>query len=120
LTGVKRLAEGYQFDMVSILNIIDRTPRSATLLKAAHSMLSPDGLLLIATPLLFRPFYFTADHKITAVTDKRKPEKYGKLLETFNLSTVQTTAGSYKLKFLSLRYYPVWVLNRLLLHGYRT
>jgi 2-polyprenyl-3-methyl-5-hydroxy-6-metoxy-1,4-benzoquinol methylase len=61
-TYVHRLKEGRVFNMVSLLNVMDRTPRPVSLLRAARELLSPKGLLLLATPLPFRPFYFTSNH----------------------------------------------------------
>jgi 2-polyprenyl-3-methyl-5-hydroxy-6-metoxy-1,4-benzoquinol methylase len=62
LTYKDRIEEGYTFDLISMLNVIDRTPRPSSLLSAVHSLLKPNGMILIATPLPFRPFYFTSDH----------------------------------------------------------
>ena len=44
-----------QFDVVSLLNVLDRTPRPNTLLARALERLAPSGLLLLATPLPLRP-----------------------------------------------------------------
>jgi hypothetical protein len=65
-----------------LLNVLDRTPRPSSLLAASHSLLKPDGLLLLATPLPFRPFYFTANHDTGKDAPKYKDPKYGKPLET--------------------------------------
>ena len=48
------------FELVAMLNVIDRTQRPAALLAAAHALLEPEpgGWLLLATPLPYRPFYF--------------------------------------------------------------
>ena len=76
-----RINEGYTFDMISLLNVIDRTPRPISLLRAAHSLLRPHGLLLLATPLPLQPFYFTHDHKIS----KSNSKKFGKPSESLDL-----------------------------------
>jgi len=86
LTYKVRIEEGYTFDLIAMLNVIDRTPRPSSLLSAVHSLLKPNGMILIATPLPFRPFYFTSDHmdkknttdnmnnkkKISSINDKNK------------------------------------------------
>ena len=47
------------FELVSILNVIDRSRQPAGLLRAAHRLLDPErGWLLLATPLPYRPFYY--------------------------------------------------------------
>jgi len=43
-----------QFDVVALLNVLDRTARPNTLLSRAIERLQPEGRLLIATPLPFR------------------------------------------------------------------
>jgi len=66
-TASSRLARGQdKFDLISLLNVLDRTPLPNSLLKAANSLLKPGGKLLVATPLPFRPFYFTANHDVPA------------------------------------------------------
>ena len=73
------------FRLVSMLNVIDRTPRPATLLKAAWTLLDDDGYLLLATPLPFRPFYFTADHA-NASPSSSSTRKHAQPLESLGLS----------------------------------
>lgn len=73
----QHIAKGHTFNLVSMLNVIDRTPKPNSLLLAAHSMLNKNGLLLLATPLPFRPFYFTNDFKF-----HNTRRKYGQPLET--------------------------------------
>lgn len=77
LTYKERIEEGYTFDLISMLNVIDRTPRPSSLLSAVHSLLKPNGTILIATPLPFRPFYFSSDHidKNNADNDKNDEKK---------------------------------------------
>jgi hypothetical protein len=72
----QRIAEGHTFDLVSMLNVIDRTPKPLSLLHAAHSMLNENGMLLLATPLPCRPFYFTNDFKSHNNT-RSKQSRYG-------------------------------------------
>jgi 2-polyprenyl-3-methyl-5-hydroxy-6-metoxy-1,4-benzoquinol methylase len=67
-TYTKRLNEGRRFNLVSLLNVIDRTPRPLSMLHASRELMSPDGLLLLATPLPFRPFYFTSNHPSAATS----------------------------------------------------
>lgn len=49
-----------KFDVVSLLNVIDRTPRPRALLSAIASHLQPGGVLLLSTPLPFDPLYYQA------------------------------------------------------------
>lgn len=44
-----------QFDVVALLNVLDRTARPNTLLSRALERLAPNGQLLLATPLPLRP-----------------------------------------------------------------
>ena len=44
-----------QFDVVALLNVLDRTARPSTLLLRALERLAPTGQLLLATPLPLRP-----------------------------------------------------------------
>ena len=74
-----------RFRLVSMLNVIDRTPRPATLFKAASTLLEDGGYLLLATPLPFRPFYFTADHA-TASPSLSSRRKHAQPLESLGLS----------------------------------
>ena len=91
LTYPQRIATGAaSFDLVSFLNVIDRTPKPVTLLLAAHNMLKHNGLLLVATPLPFRPFYFTNDHKGHS-TSTGHQRKHGQPLESLGL----TKTGSW-------------------------
>ncbi|HTV17228.1 MAG TPA: methyltransferase domain-containing protein, partial [Polyangiaceae bacterium] len=46
------------FDVVSLLNVIDRAPRPRSLLAAVANRLPPRGLLLLSTPLPFAPFFY--------------------------------------------------------------
>jgi SAM-dependent methyltransferase len=45
-----------KFDVVSILNVLDRCDFPFDMLDDAVSFLKPDGLLLVATPLPFKPY----------------------------------------------------------------
>lgn len=44
-----------RFSVVSLLNVLDRCPRPRTLIDRALGYLDSDGLLILATPLPFRP-----------------------------------------------------------------
>ena len=88
-TYPQRMATGASFDLVSLLNVIDRTPKPVTLLRAAYSMLKHDGLLLVATPLPFRPFYFTNDHKGHSKPSGHQ-RKHGQPLESLGLTKTGT------------------------------
>lgn len=52
------LVEGPPFDVISLLNVIDRAPRPRSLLTAVVRRLPPGGLLVLSTPLPFAPFYY--------------------------------------------------------------
>lgn len=75
------------FELVSILNVIDRSRQPAGLLRAAHRLLNPErGWLLLATPLPYRPFYYAgartyapASHESLALPRARqwKPSEGG-------------------------------------------
>lgn len=51
---------GRSFDVVSCLNVLDRTARPRTLLQQLVAHLAPDGLLLLAMPLPLRPHVHVA------------------------------------------------------------
>jgi hypothetical protein len=62
----------------------DRTPRPLSLLRAAHRLLKPNGHVLLATPLPFRPFFFAANHKGAQVTGYAT-KRHGKPVESLAL-----------------------------------
>lgn len=47
--------EGRRFDVVTLLNVIDRTQRPITLLERCRDLLAPGGRLVLATPLPLSP-----------------------------------------------------------------
>ncbi|MCC6663194.1 MAG: methyltransferase domain-containing protein [Polyangiaceae bacterium] len=47
-----------RFDLVTCLNVVDRSDRPRTLLRNLRAGLAPGGRLVIATPLPFRPFVY--------------------------------------------------------------
>ena len=57
-TSDARTKHASKFDLISMLNVLDRSPRPRELLAAAYDMLQPGGWLLLATPLPFRAFYY--------------------------------------------------------------
>jgi len=46
------------FDVIALLNVIDRAPKPRSLLRAAVTSLPQRGLLLLSTPLPYEPFYY--------------------------------------------------------------
>jgi len=52
---------GEPFDLVSCLNVLDRTARPRKLLGRVHQYLKPGGRLLIALALPYKPFYFSGN-----------------------------------------------------------
>jgi SAM-dependent methyltransferase len=46
------------YDVISLLNVIDRTSRPRTLLRSIVAHLAPGGSLLLSTPLPFDPFFY--------------------------------------------------------------
>lgn len=52
------LANGPPFDVISLFNVIDRTPRPRSLLASVVKRLPPGGLLALSTPLPYAPFYY--------------------------------------------------------------
>ena len=58
-TWRQRLDAGQgNFDMVMMLNVLDRTSAPHELLRAARELLSPGGVALICSPLPFKPIYY--------------------------------------------------------------
>jgi SAM-dependent methyltransferase len=49
---------GERFDLISCLNVLDRTARPKTMLRRLVERLQPEGRLLIALVLPYRPFYY--------------------------------------------------------------
>ena len=49
---------GAHFDLISCLNVLDRTARPRTLLRRLVALLQPRGRLIIALALPYRPFYY--------------------------------------------------------------
>jgi SAM-dependent methyltransferase len=52
------LAQSGQFDVISLLNVLDRTARPRSLLARAVQQLPPQGLLMLSVPLPYDPFYY--------------------------------------------------------------
>ena len=58
-TWRQRLDAGQgNFDMIMMLNVLDRTSAPHELLRAARELLSPGGVALICSPLPFKPVYY--------------------------------------------------------------
>jgi 2-polyprenyl-3-methyl-5-hydroxy-6-metoxy-1,4-benzoquinol methylase len=51
-------APGAPFDVITLFNVLDRTPLPRTLLTHLRESLAPSGRLVVATPLPFAPFYY--------------------------------------------------------------
>jgi SAM-dependent methyltransferase len=49
---------GKPFELITCLNVLDRTARPRQLLRRMHQMLQPGGRLLIALALPYNPFFF--------------------------------------------------------------
>jgi 2-polyprenyl-3-methyl-5-hydroxy-6-metoxy-1,4-benzoquinol methylase len=47
-----------RFDLVTCLNVLDRTSHPLSLLRALSSLLQPSGYLVLAVPLPLEPFYY--------------------------------------------------------------
>jgi SAM-dependent methyltransferase len=52
------LASEPPFDVISLFNVIDRTPRPRSLLASVVKRLPSGGLLALSTPLPYAPFYY--------------------------------------------------------------
>lgn len=69
---------GSRFDVVALLNVIDRTPRPITLLERCRDLLAPGGRLVLATPLPLSPHVHvgprTVDPEELLPRDKRSFE----------------------------------------------
>lgn len=50
--------EPERFDVVSVLNVLDRTPRPRSLLAHARDALAPSGQLVVSVPLPLRPIVY--------------------------------------------------------------
>jgi len=112
------------FDLVCMLNVIDRSQRPAGLLRAARKLLrsdggSDDGWLLLATPLPYRPFFYqgadvlapsTADSlglppalKWTPSNDDANGDEWGKHAQLL-LERIMPTHGFEPIAFSRLPY----------------
>ena len=59
------------FELVSMLNVIDRSRQPAGLLRAAHRLLDPErGWLLLATPLPYRPFFYNGARTFAPIAEE--------------------------------------------------
>jgi 2-polyprenyl-3-methyl-5-hydroxy-6-metoxy-1,4-benzoquinol methylase len=54
------------FDCVTCLNVVDRTPKPRTLVSALVRLTKPGGLLVLATPLPIRAFYYDGPRTLPA------------------------------------------------------
>ena len=59
LADPKHELPGPGFDLISCLNVLDRTSRPRQLLRRLHALLRPGGRLLIALALPYEPFFFS-------------------------------------------------------------
>jgi len=50
--------EGQKFELITCLNVLDRTARPRKLLRRLKELLAPGGRLVIALALPYRPFYY--------------------------------------------------------------
>ena len=50
--------EGEQFELITCLNVLDRTARPKKLLRRLKELLAPGGKLVLALALPYRPFYY--------------------------------------------------------------
>lgn len=50
--------EGQKFELITCLNVLDRTARPKKLLRRLKELLAPGGRLVIALALPYRPFYY--------------------------------------------------------------
>jgi 2-polyprenyl-3-methyl-5-hydroxy-6-metoxy-1,4-benzoquinol methylase len=79
------------FNLISMLNVLDRTSKPASLLHAANKLLHQGGFVLIASPLPFRPFYFkspsTSSSTIAALFNQSN--KFGRPLESLAFPIVR-------------------------------
>jgi SAM-dependent methyltransferase len=64
-TGI--LGDGY--DVITLLNVLDRADRPVTLLERCHSKLTPESRLLVSIPLPYRP------HVYAGVTSREPRER---------------------------------------------
>lgn len=53
-----------RFDVISCLNVIDRSARPRTLLERLTTLVAPGGRLVLATPLPFDPFVYDAGRSL--------------------------------------------------------
>src|SRR5690606_20192771 len=116
------LLEQPPFDVVSLLNVIDRAARPRSLLAAVAQRLPPGGLLWASTPQPYAPFYYSGSvvrdplEKL-AVTSERWEDALGELwrneLEPLGLRLRALT----RLPYLSGGdvQYPAYVLDDALL-----
>ncbi|MFO0571776.1 MAG: methyltransferase domain-containing protein [Polyangiaceae bacterium] len=75
-----------RFDVVSCLNVIDRTSRPASLLQRIRELVAENGRLVLATPLPFEPFAYAGGRTLPpeeklAVTAPRWEEAAVELVE---------------------------------------
>lgn len=55
---LSRTLDNATFDVVTCLNVVDRTSRPTTLIRALGQRVSPGGSLVVAVPLPLQPFYY--------------------------------------------------------------
>lgn len=101
------LAEAHldeRFDLVTCLNVIDRSNRPQSLLRNLASALTNDGRLVVATPLPYRPFVYAGG--VTRDPDERLPleqeswehavaELVARVIEPLGLEVVALTRAPY-------------------------
>jgi SAM-dependent methyltransferase len=110
------------FEVISLLNVIDRTERPRSLLAAVVRRLAPRGLLLLSTPLPFAPFFYDGSVardplEQLQVTSERWEDALGQLWRNELAPLGLTLRAVTRLPYLSGGdvQYPAYILDDALL-----
>lgn len=65
-----------KFDCVCMLNLLDRCSRPRSMLRDARAALTPDGLLIVALVLPYKPYVEGTEHASFSLLNSKKQQLY--------------------------------------------
>ena len=100
--GIEEWQDGrHKYDVISCLNLMDRCERPIKLLRDMHNVIKPDGRVIVAVVLPFKPYCEFGESKspLCDHDDRLMQKTHYPLAET---SELRLLASGYRLMFLSL------------------
>jgi 2-polyprenyl-3-methyl-5-hydroxy-6-metoxy-1,4-benzoquinol methylase len=93
------------YDIITCLNVIDRCPKPLGLLRAAVAGLRPQGILVIATPLPYSPFYYDGARTQSPLEKLACPGDTWEVAVSALIDTLRRTLNLHTLMFARCPYF---------------